>query len=859
MKKLTVFACLALALVLALSSFAEELPRMARGHFMVRGGNLNFEKAGGDTINLMSFTNDKTNDPAVNTCVFPWAAGEPYYDGDFEDDFGNPDWNGWTHQDLTGNVGDFAQLWTGLEDADPCCDNFTTQVIFIDDGVVVPGTGGTKGSKWQYGPGGYILNHSGGLAGPTEHLHNAIESPVMEWPGAKDCNPIDPDGIVLAFDVYRHEELAQDSPGMFYTWGVRSADTDAGEVITEQGWKDRNFVYYGGPDCIRGGDEVTDLMNSGRDEVQIQLTVYEIGWIWGFDQSEGTPAPYFDNVTVKIFSFAGPGISGREIDLAQDNFPERGSIDMSDPALLSVRFDMANNISPASHGGNDPGDTIVVNIVPVRAGAYLDRDPRLYYILDANPVFDLWRTANMPNEGFVTGYPAFLQGQPPSPDRWAFDLPDTGFLFPGDVLHYYFEAKDNVGGDIQTSLMPADTTGYSGGFGNPMGYNSSFVVRALPSIREDGLGGYEQPGVLFINDFGGRGGENEWYYALNNIGLQVEVDYDAYYVNGPSSGVGNGIGGRANTDQLAGYEDMLYTCGNLSMFTISNGDSKHDAGDDVGVLTEWLEMHGKDMFLTGDDLASNLNRGDAPSLNAFLWAKLGVSVVTDDVQQFINNQTSPLVMAVQGNEVFTGALTNWIAYGGCAPIHTIDGVNANIGATRLAEFVDPGGNVGSYLFSAASLNKIGTSEDDTTRVISLPYDLMYVYTDPTAPGNDLPNRARLLKDVLSYFGIEGDPGSVTSADVPGITFQTSNFPNPFNPSTMIKYSMPKTGHLKLSIYNVRGQLVKTLIDGVRPAGADQSIVWDGTNNHGSSVSSGIYFYEARTGGEVKVQKMALVK
>jgi flagellar hook assembly protein FlgD len=71
--------------------------------------------------------------------------------------------------------------------------------------------------------------------------------------------------------------------------------------------------------------------------------------------------------------------------------------------------------------------------------------------------------------------------------------------------------------------------------------------------------------------------------------------------------------------------------------------------------------------------------------------------------------------------------------------------------------------------------------------------------------------------------------------------------------------MPKAGHLKLSIYNVRGQLVKTMIDGERPQGADQTIVWDGTNNQGSSVSSGVYFYEARTGGEVQVQKMALVK
>ena len=86
-----------------------------------------------------------------------------------------------------------------------------------------------------------------------------------------------------------------------------------------------------------------------------------------------------------------------------------------------------------------------------------------------------------------------------------------------------------------------------------------------------------------------------------------------------------------------------------------------------------------------------------------------------------------------------------------------------------------------------------------------------------------------------------------------------NHPNPFNPSTTIKYSMPRDGHLKLCVYNVRGQLVKTLIDGVRPAGADQAVAWDGTDHLGNAAASGLYFYEARTGSEVKVGKMTLVK
>jgi flagellar hook assembly protein FlgD len=88
---------------------------------------------------------------------------------------------------------------------------------------------------------------------------------------------------------------------------------------------------------------------------------------------------------------------------------------------------------------------------------------------------------------------------------------------------------------------------------------------------------------------------------------------------------------------------------------------------------------------------------------------------------------------------------------------------------------------------------------------------------------------------------------------------TSNHPNPFNPSTTITYSMPQAGRLKLSIYNVRGQLVRTLIDGNRPMGADQSIVWDGRDNFGSAAGSGVYFYEARAAGEVKTGKMTLLK
>ena len=105
MKKFTMFACLALALVFALSSFAGEIPRMTRGNSTLHGGSVSFQKAGLDTINLMAAADDPTN--TVNDgCEMPGFSNvEPYYRADFEmgDDMGRveTDGSGWTSYDIT--------------------------------------------------------------------------------------------------------------------------------------------------------------------------------------------------------------------------------------------------------------------------------------------------------------------------------------------------------------------------------------------------------------------------------------------------------------------------------------------------------------------------------------------------------------------------------------------------------------------------------------------------------------------------------------------------------------------------------------------------------------------------------------
>jgi hypothetical protein len=85
-----------------------------------------------------------------------------------------------------------------------------------------------------------------------------------------------------------------------------------------------------------------------------------------------------------------------------------------------------------------------------------------------------------------------------------------------------------------------------------------------------------------------------------------------------------------------------------------------------------------------------------------------------------------------------------------------------------------------------------------------------------------------------------------------------NHPNPFNPTTVISYDLVSNSRVSLKVYDVSGRLVKTLVDDNRPAGR-QSATWDGTDNAGNHVSSGVYFYRLNTAGNVFTKKMVLLK
>ncbi len=104
-----------------------------------------------------------------------------------------------------------------------------------------------------------------------------------------------------------------------------------------------------------------------------------------------------------------------------------------------------------------------------------------------------------------------------------------------------------------------------------------------------------------------------------------------------------------------------------------------------------------------------------------------------------------------------------------------------------------------------------------------------------------------------------DPLSPVSDNTPVKLFKLAqNHPNPFNPVTNIKYSVAQDGYVELSVYDLSGRKVRTLVSESRVAG-EHSVTWDGTDSAGNSTPSGMYFYKYVSGGESISRKMTLVK
>jgi hypothetical protein len=99
---------------------------------------------------------------------------------------------------------------------------------------------------------------------------------------------------------------------------------------------------------------------------------------------------------------------------------------------------------------------------------------------------------------------------------------------------------------------------------------------------------------------------------------------------------------------------------------------------------------------------------------------------------------------------------------------------------------------------------------------------------------------------------------INPVTVPKTFALRQNSPNPFNPATRVSYDLPKASDVRVSVFNVLGQHVKDLVNGYQEAGSYE-VVWNGKDEQGASVASGVYFYRIKTSEFSDTKKMLLLK
>jgi hypothetical protein len=147
--------------------------------------------------------------------------------------------------------------------------------------------------------------------------------------------------------------------------------------------------------------------------------------------------------------------------------------------------------------------------------------------------------------------------------------------------------------------------------------------------------------------------------------------------------------------------------------------------------------------------------------------------------------------------------------------------------------------MGEYDYLDINFNCVGLSPGDYPANIVIAHN---------APGDDV-----ILPVTLHVLS-----GGTGAGDIPAMLLLKGNYPNPFNPKTTIRFAIPSAKDVKLEIFDVNGRRVAMLLDGNMDAG-EHHVVWDGRDNAGKVLPSGLYFYKLNTGTEQRTSKMLMLK
>jgi hypothetical protein len=304
------------------------------------------------------------------------------------------------------------------------------------------------------------------------------------------------------------------------------------------------------------------------------------------------------------------------------------------------------------------------------------------------------------------------------------------------------------------------------------------------------------------------------------------------------------------------YQKVLWNSSNLSAGLVCdgsppNGGSGPEKSLDWTALKFFMDFHPNNpgCFFAGDDLAEEWNTLAHPDAVAFRGTYMPYVLTTGNhagAPSFL--PVSPIVYQNTGQPI---GPTQMVAYGGCAAINDFD-VMASGGPQN---FINSSYGTLDGPYGAVMIQATPTAQS-IGRVVLSGFAYNYIRDDvPQVPDD----RAVHMHDIITYLeNIVPDPIGVDP-----VAFQNKlgdAYPNPFNPTTTIEYSVRERAHVSLKVYNVAGQLVRTLVNEMQtPREAGFTKEWNGMNDQGQPVSSGVYFYKLVTKNFSQTKKMVLLK
>jgi hypothetical protein len=435
-----------------------------------------------------------------------------------------------------------------------------------------------------------------------------------------------------------------------------------------------------------------------------------------------------------------------------------------------------------------------------------------------------------------------MNREAPESDWWQAP-PPANQMTAGSEVHYYFEATDGEG---NTSVHPDRAPGEF----------YEFSILPLEATTE-------APGILLVDKHGRTtpGDERNWrrysefFYTepLEILGYEWEV----YDVEVPS---GSDLSWGPDTSGMKYYHTQIWFCNDFDAYTLWPRDQ--------AALIEWLSDGATDernLLVTGSDVGYELiatGRETMGFYNTWLASEYidnAVGVVTVDSVPGIVDQAG-------GYDFMTEGDREAILRGACPVLMYFDVVNARSGI--------PGNEVvAKYRKQDSTERPAGVAYTHQTtgyQTVNLGFGPEFISDGTTfgGPGNytaqgyyrtGLLDRLDLMQNIMSYFAVAPTGPGTGIEQTPGRNVLAQAAPNPFNPVTTIAYAVRRAGPVTITVYDVAGRVVRTLLDEELPAGTEGKVVWDGSDQRGERCGSGVYFYRINAPDFTSSRKMVLLK